>query len=76
MHHCGGDPGPGVVVRLAFRDAAGQCLGLGDNGWNDCVGVLGDRAKSLSFSCCDLFGCFLAYRELMYTTRVNGDLLL
>ena len=76
MHHCRSDPGPGIVVRLALGDTACQGLGLSDNGGNNCVGVLRDRAKSLSFSCGDLFGRFLAYRQLVNTTRVNEDLLL
>lgn len=76
MNHGRCNPGPGIVVWLAFRYSAGQGLGLGDNGWYNCIGVLCDRAKSLSFSCGDLFGRFLAYRQLVNTTRVNEDLLL
>jgi hypothetical protein len=65
VHHCRGDPGPGIVVRLAFRDAAGQGLGLSDNCWDDGVGMLGDGSKNLGLGGCDLFGCFLGYGQLM-----------
>ena len=61
MHHSRGNPGPGIVVRLAFGNTAGQGLGLGDNGWDNCVGVLGDGSKDLSLGGCDLLGCFLGY---------------
>jgi hypothetical protein len=53
------------VVRLAFRDAAGQGLGLSDNCWDDGVGMLGDGSKNLGLGGCDLFGCFLGYGQLM-----------
>lgn len=49
------------MVRLAFRDAAGQGLGLSDNGWDHCVGMFGDRSQDLGLGCCDLFGCFLGH---------------
>lgn len=62
------------MVRLAFRDTAGQGLGLGDNSGYNCVGVLGDGSKDLSLGGCDLFGCFLGYRQLMYALGVYGNI--
>jgi len=52
-------------VRLAFGDAAGQGLGLGDHCWHNCVGMLGDRAESFSRGGCDLLGCFLEHGQSM-----------
>ena len=76
MHHGRCDPGPRVVPRLTFGDAAGQGLGLGNNGWDDCVSVLGDGAENLSLGGCDPFGRFLGYRQLLYVFEVRGNLLL
>jgi hypothetical protein len=76
MHDSGRDPGPRVVVRLTFGDTAGQSLGLGNNGWDDCVSVLGDGAESLSLGGCDLFGSFLERRQLLYVFDIQGNLLL
>ena len=76
MHHSRCDPGPRVVARLAFGDAASQSLGLGNYRWHDGVGVLGDRSQNFSLSGCDLFGCFLRHRQLMRIFRLREDLLL
>ena len=76
MHHGGCDPGPGVVPRLTFGDAAGQSLGLGNHGGHNCVCVLGDGAESLSLGGCDLFGSFLGYRQSLYVFEIHGNLLL
>jgi hypothetical protein len=71
MHDSGRDPGPRVVVRLTFGDTAGQSLGLGNNGWNNCVGMLGDGAENLSLGGCDLLRCFLGYRQLIFCTSLS-----
>ena len=56
------------MVRLTLRDAASQSLGLGNHRWDDCVRVLGDGAEDISRGRCDLLGCFLGYRQLLYVS--------